>query len=694
MKKNFIYGLLAAAALMTVGACSNETPLPGAGGDDSSNEDGVYMTVTFDMPTASGASRSYTNGDNSSNNGQEIGSEEENAVSDVVLVLANKNYSYIASAEITSNNISKVATSGRSYKSTTAFSKTEIFQYYDNNNSGDRDVYVFVFCNPTNTLKGILKDAKYGNNEWYNKIGEIDEKDSNHESIWTDNYFLMGNSALAVRTLPATKADWENYATESSPFNLSGFNSYGRPNEVDNYTNKGNVMVERAAARFDFRDGSVDGINNEDYNGIGNQTYQVLLDTEGHPLLNIKLGKMSLVNMNRKFYFLKRVSPNGLPENVALCGPELPWYSNALGAELPDDGNYVVDAEADWKSAKTLPNTGFSAKFNYPFFNENGKVDNADNVNDRWSTTLISKVLSDGQDDNPNNWNSENKFPSYKVWRYATENTIPGVETQKNAVSTGVVFKGQMLAAREASTADDEATKELLNALTIVSNENQSGMDEPKLYLFAGHLYCGWNNIRQMALSLAISDLKQVGDTWEYNVNRSGALYNAVFGTGGFGTLTYKYMDGGSSKEITLTDTPAEDETSANYKYKLWQNDKQDDAKYQAFKSAVVGAKITIYERSYDQQLGGWGYYCYYYYWNQHNNNGQPGVMGPMEFAVVRNNVYKLAVTKISRLGHPRITANDPDAPNPNTPDEKADIYITVTCTTLPWVVRLNDIEF
>ena len=42
--------------------------------------------------------------------------------------------------------------------------------------------------------------------------------------------------------------------------------------------------------------------------------------------------------------------------------------------------------------------------------------------------------------------------------------------------------------------------------------------------------------------------------------------------------------------------------------------------------------------------------------------------MAPMEFAVVRNNVYKLAVTNISRLGHPRISDNDPDNPGPPAP--------------------------
>ena len=68
--------------------------------------------------------------------------------------------------------------------------------------------------------------------------------------------------------------------------------------------------------------------------------------------------------------------------------------------------------------------------------------------------------------------------------------------------------------------------------------------------------------------------------------------------------------------------------------------------------------------------------------------------MGPMEFAVVRNNVYKLAVTKISQLGHPRISENDPHKPGPGTPDEDESVYIEVTSEILPWVVRVNNIEF
>lgn len=71
--------------------------------------------------------------------------------------------------------------------------------------------------------------------------------------------------------------------------------------------------------------------------------------------------------------------------------------------------------------------------------------------------------------------------------------------------------------------------------------------------------------------------------------------------------------------------------------------------------------------------------------------------MGVMEFAVVRNNVYKLCVDSIARYGHPSPTdpdPTDPDPEEPNEPDEEENFYFTVTVKVLPWVVRVNHIEF
>ena len=90
-------------------------------------------------------------------------------------------------------------------------------------------------------------------------------------------------------------------------------------------------------------------------------------------------------------------------------------------------------------------------------------------------------------------------------------------------------------------------------------------------------------------------------------------------------------------------------------------------------------------------------YYTYYYYWNRHNDNRDPYKMGIMEYAVVRNNVYKLCVDSISKFGHPdptHPTDPDPDPVKPNDPDESVNYYFTVTVKVLPWTVRINNIEF
>ena len=87
--------------------------------------------------------------------------------------------------------------------------------------------------------------------------------------------------------------------------------------------NGGAIPVERAVARFDFRDGSPNGHN----------TYDVVTDKEGQLLVQIELQKMALVNMSKEFYYLRRVSPTGNDDDNVLCGIETPE-------------SYVMDTDA------------------------------------------------------------------------------------------------------------------------------------------------------------------------------------------------------------------------------------------------------------------------------------------------------------------------------------------------------------
>lgn len=83
------------------------------------------------------------------------------------------------------------------------------------------------------------------------------------------------------------------------------------------------------------------------------------------------------------------------------------------------------------------------------------------------------------------------------------------------------------------------------------------------------------------------------------------------------------------------------------------------------------------------------GNICYYYSTQiKHYDDGNNNTLGNMEFAIMRNNIYSLAVTNITRLGDPIVD------PTPETPNETKEAALQVVVKILPWIVRYNDIEF
>lgn len=84
----------------------------------------------------------------------------------------------------------------------------------------------------------------------------------------------------------------------------------------------------------------------------------------------------------------------------------------------------------------------------------------------------------------------------------------------------------------------------------------------------------------------------------------------------------------------------------------------------------------------------------WYTYWNRHNDNHLPMEMGVMEFATVRNNIYRLRVNKISTLGLPKdpVDPLNPWKPDGNTPDELG-MEMDVTMKVSAWVERVFEHE-
>ncbi len=95
--------------------------------------------------------------------------------------------------------------------------------------------------------------------------------------------------------------------------------------------------------------------------------------------------------------------------------------------------------------------------------------------------------------------------------------------------------------------------------------------------------------------------------------------------------------------------------------------------------AAIRAAGISIYKNG----------ECYYYTSQiKHFDNGDNDVPGIMEFAIVRNNIYSLAVSNIKSIGDAVVN------PDPDVDNESEVGYIEVTANILPWIVRYNDIEF
>lgn len=255
--------------------------------------------------------------------------------------------------------------------------------------------------------------------------------------------------------------------------------------------------------------------------------------------------------------------------------------------------------------------------------------------------------LSDlNEEDNDQQWNDSNLEPKekegYHIWRYVTENTLSNESSQKKAISTGVVFKAQITDAAEGS----------LLASAIEGKR--------PIYAFNGTLYGDIAALRHMVSTL--DSANPLAKAFNKVFNTSDALVNPMLDKH---EITNE--DGTKSMVFNISDENLNDCTAEqnNGTFKIYRPDEVDG-----------------------------NYYIYYLYRNRHNDNHNNNNMGAMEFATVRNNIYKLSITNITEFGHTGDPNDDPDPEDPDDPDEEPKTYIKVACRVVPWMVRVNNIEF
>ena len=285
------------------------------------------------------------------------------------------------------------------------------------------------------------------------------------------------------------------------------------------------------------------------------------------------MTEAAFINVSKNFYYLRRIGYEGMA-NIQYCGVET--------AE-----NYVIDTDAEHKR---LIADGWATKADYFYSNLEQP--------DSWVWDSLASLTQTEED---NEWGGNtDQTKGYHIWRYITENTAPSRESQVNAISTGIVFKGRIIPGTDC----DPELANILNA----------GLDP--IYVYDHKLYGTWS----MAGKAGETD-EDLRVAWNAVEKNGVSLEEAGF-------TEYKPVNG-------------------------------------------------IYEN-------------YYFYWNIHNDNEvddrqHPDFLGPMKYAVVRNNVYKLSVEAIFNFGLPQIIP-------PEEKEESSSSYMMVSVKILPWVERSYEI--
>lgn len=557
---------LAFAASATMFSCSSDEP---GAGVVTPSEGNIYATLTLSLPQG----RSTTiEGDENSNSdaGFENGNDKENNVGSVLVVLASKddngNYTYLTS-NLADAHTSTTNTARPTYN--IQFETRELLEQAGN------EVYVFAYCNPTTKL---VEAAKAGfANGFVNETGNIEDA-----SIWTANGFLMSNAYVTSSTLPSETLMNEFYNTPENPFNL------------------GVVKVERTAARFDFKQTTVAGQNKANLYPIYNLENSEF-DEDGNPVQKellgyVQLDGMALMNVAKNYYYLPRVSADGMDQNVTICGRETP-------------NNYVVSPFATQKAAKSLDLTFIRDNYLYNCLPAEATALTFNTLN----YEPLSTTLGEDDDENWGNGLTDAEKKGYNIWKYTVENTIPKVDNQRKGITSGIVFKGHIVPVEGSDLA------KAMNGTNVI-------------YAFNGVIYGDLKMLKETVAAKPVSSLAET--------------FKAAFGV--------EDLEEATLKGIT------EDLKASN--------------------------GFTIYRPENGE------YPVYYPYYNRHNDNGNNTVMAAMEFSVVRNNVYKIAVQNILEFGHTGKPGDDPDPEDPDDPDETPKTYFRVQVQVLPWVVRVNNI--
>ena len=612
MKK--IFGMLGAAALLTLASCSNENfdepnVVPGQEGD-------MFVTMNINQIANVGTRTSTPS------QGVEIGKDFENNVTDALVIFATKasdGYKVFKSMYVGQNDIT--GTNGK-YAATFKMDRQTLI---DDIGGEEKQYHIFVIGNPSTAMTTKASEINDGTltNQFVQDLFSVTANTAHDATTyWTQHHFLMSSAGYSAEAESRPEDGVNSCTIKAADIAEGTHTSAGDPYQL------GTVRIQRAMSRFDM---DVDKTN--------------VIFTAENPnndlkKVNIEIVGVSLVNEATEVNLFK------------VTDLAAKW----TGYDKEKTINFVDESATNWVFSPTqeaFRNPLFTGTIANGTFESTAKKVDVDGL----VYTPISTIQS-GYEDNTftHPGNTPTDVGAYRIWRYAMENTFPNdAEKQVNGNSTGIVFKAKM---SFGGSLDEDGN------LTGNTNPVEGGA----VYAFSNTFLGGIAALRTYAIEPKAENdetgvyeqvnIRFIAAVEKYNATQTEAAQKFVYGDADVEGATGISLRTATADQLAVLD------------------------------SELVKQEFSIYRPDTDGN-----YYCYYTYWNRHNDNGQNTVMGVMEFATVRNNVYKIKVTKIHKLGHPGKTDDDPDPETPPTPDEEDEFYISVACEVLPWEVRINNVE-
>lgn len=333
-----------------------------------------------------------------------------------------------------------------------------------------------------------------------------------------------------------------------------------------------------------------------DYKTIGTYT----CDDPAYPDATVDITGAALVNnLTAGSYLLKRVADDVNGTNLSYLGDETA-DANYVAT------NYVLDP---WTAVKTSANNSFTI---------GSETKTAEDLYGEWFGNI-------SQD--PNYWAAYVQ-PGTSVsdgWLrigYTLENTTAAEEAGKR-YSTGVVFKAKFYPKGVANYTEGETffeygTKIYASMENMMKNFYGSKFDELDDLI---KKCATWGDVKQFITSTLLTN-----DPSGYN----------------------KYLEGqAEGKDDTETVSDFSSLTWSNYMLNECGYSKDENGKVVLDQNGKV-TRIALKPygtRTYEDAT------CYYTWWVRHSNDNDDTKKGIMEYAIVRNNIYKLTVNSVYSLG-------------------------------------------